>query len=275
MRAGHFIYHFNGMTAIERLLIRTGCNAASLVLCQSESLASQFRRIAPRSRIDFIYNMIDTEKFSNPALLAYEKNAVLFLGHLDHSKGYCDLIKALPRVVAAHPAAQFYFAGTKIKLKKRPHNVLHNQLTGARLDWVDPDQCFDDCVRGQYDRHYIYLGVLDEEKKIDWLRRCNMLVLPSYSEGFSMAVLEALAVGKPVVCTPVGALADVIQDGVHGLWVQPGDVEGLAKVIIAMLADGDTRDRMAATNYQYARSQFSKERIADQLIGRMQQVAGG
>jgi glycosyltransferase involved in cell wall biosynthesis len=90
-----------------------------------------------------------------------------------------------------------------------------------------------------------------------------------------MAVLEALAVGKPVVCTPVGALADVIQDGVHGLWVQPGDVEGLAKVIIAMLADGDTRDRMAATNYQYARSQFSKERIADQLIGRMQQVAGG
>jgi len=76
------------------------------------------------------------------------------------------------------------------------------------------------------------------------LSAADVLVLPSYGEGMAMSVLEAMSFGLCVVCTPVGALAEVIEDGVSGLLVQPGDVEGLAKALRRTLDDPDLRRRL-------------------------------
>ena len=73
------------------------------------------------------------------------------------------------------------------------------------------------------------------------LSAADVLVLPSYGEGMAMSVLEAMSFGLCIVCTPVGALAEVIEDGVSGLLVQPGDVEGLAKALRRTVEDADLR----------------------------------
>ncbi len=270
MRAGHFILNYRDMARWERFLIGRGFRRSNLVLWQSRGLLEAASSCLPRGNARWIYNMVDTGKFANDDVTACDRDAILFLGHLSYSKGYCDLLEAMPKVIQAFPNARFYFAGTKIRTER---NVLHNQLTGARLQPFDPEVCYDRYVRGRMEDHYVYLGVLGEAEKIAWLKRSNMLVLPSYSEGFSMAVLEALAVGKPVVCAPVGALGEIVRDGENGFLVQPGDAEGLAEAIKAILADSPMRDRMAATNYHYARSHFSRELIVGRLIDYMQEVA--
>lgn len=78
------------------------------------------------------------------------------------------------------------------------------------------------------------------------LAESAIMVLPSYNEGLPMAVLEAMAHGVVPVTTPVGAIPEVITDGVDGLLVEPGDVEQLAAALGSLVVDDELRDRLSA-----------------------------
>ncbi len=71
--------------------------------------------------------------------------------------------------------------------------------------------------------------------------------------------------GKPVICTPVGAHGEVVQDGLHGLLMAPGDVEKLAQNIMRLLEDTDLRNEMAFANYRYVRENFDITKIARRM----------
>src|SRR5206468_805374 len=96
------------------------------------------------------------------------------------------------------------------------------------------------------------LGLADRVDVTGWvgaaetdalLAGAHLLLLPSREEGLPMSVLEAIARGIPVVTTPVGAIPDVVQDGVQGLVVEPGDSGALAAAIAELLADEPRRRR--------------------------------
>ncbi len=72
-----------------------------------------------------------------------------------------------------------------------------------------------------------------------------MFVLASEHEGLPLAVMEALALGVPVVATRVGGIPELVEDGTSGLLVPPGDPAALADAILAV-TDPATRDRLAA-----------------------------
>jgi glycosyltransferase involved in cell wall biosynthesis len=187
---------------------------------------------------------------------------ILFLGHLSFAKGYCDLLKVIPKIAEKHPGIRFCFAGTKIKQER---NVHYEQTTGCAILTEDPDECYEQFVSKVCEKNHIYIGTIGESEKIKWLRECNFLVLPSYSEGFSMSVLEALTMGKPVICTPVGALGEIVKDEISGLLISPGTIQELEQAIDRMLSDSDLRNRIAENNYAYARQTFSKKIISRQL----------
>jgi glycosyltransferase involved in cell wall biosynthesis len=69
------------------------------------------------------------------------------------------------------------------------------------------------------------------------LAACDVVVIPSLSEGFALVAAEAMALGKPVVGTQVGGLADVVVDGETGLLVPPADPEALAAAVARLLHD--------------------------------------
>jgi glycosyltransferase involved in cell wall biosynthesis len=81
----------------------------------------------------------------------------------------------------------------------------------------------------------------------------DVFVLSSHHEGLSIALVEAMALGRPVVVTRVGGLPEVVDDGQEGLLVPPGDPAALAAGIAALLGDGDLRRRMGEAARRRAR----------------------
>ena len=95
------------------------------------------------------------------------------------------------------------------------------------------------------------------------MRHLDVLVLPSHQEPFGTVLAEAMAVGTPVVATRVGGLAEVVQDGVTGRLVAPGDPAALAAGVLEVLAQ---RGRMGAAAREWAR-RFDADRYAARVEG--------
>lgn len=268
-RAGHFGHSIRSLSSIEKKLIRYACSLVSLCLVQAQALKSQLNGFIEPSKIAILHNAIDIREYENQDLDDYDENIVLFMGHLSFAKGYCDILKLIPRIVKRYPNIRFYFAGTKIK---KETNVFYNQITGEPLKFEDPDDCYDKYIAQRYEKNYRYCGIIYGQEKLNLIKRCNLLLLPSYSEGLSQSVLEAMCMGKPVICTPVGALKEVVKDGINGFHVTPGNISEMGHSLFKILDNKDLRDKIAKTNYIYTRKSFSTESVSRTLAQYFYQV---
>ncbi len=155
---------------------------------------------------------------------------VVALGRLGENKGSYDLIRAiamLPNDIRAHLRVTLAGDGEVERVR---------EVVGANglADTVD--------VVG-------WVGPADRDRL---LAESAILVLPSYSEGLPMAVLEAMANGVVPVTTAVGAIPEVVTDGVSGLLVKPGEPEQLAAALRSLIVDAELRNRLAAAAYTRA-----------------------
>lgn len=94
-----------------------------------------------------------------------------------------------------------------------------------------------------------------------WVRGCAAFLLPSASESFGVAALEALAVGVPVVASAVGGLPEVVRDGVTGFLRPPDDAEGMADGLAALLGDPALWARMSRAARDDVAERFRPEPI--------------
>ena len=93
----------------------------------------------------------------------------------------------------------------------------------------------------------------------------DLCVLSSLNEGTPVAIIEAMAAGKPVAATAVGGVADVVRDGETGLLVPPRDIEALAGAIVRLARDPAERARMGAAGRQCAATRHSAEQLVTNL----------
>jgi glycosyltransferase involved in cell wall biosynthesis len=90
-----------------------------------------------------------------------------------------------------------------------------------------------------------FLGNVSRDGVLRLFRAADASLLSSSWENFPHTVVEALAVGSPVIATAVGGVPEVVRDGENGLLVPPGDAEALAAAIGRFFGDGALRDRLA------------------------------
>jgi glycosyltransferase involved in cell wall biosynthesis len=109
-----------------------------------------------------------------------------------------------------------------------------------------------------------FLGALPRQEVLDVLAASDALLLSSSWENLPHTVMEALGVGTPVIATSVGGVPELVTDGVNGLLVEPGDVEGLTAAIRRFYADAELRERLRAASAPSV-SRYAPEAIYGQL----------
>ncbi len=104
------------------------------------------------------------------------------------------------------------------------------------------------------------VGVLDRAALDVEYRRADMFLIPSHGEGFPNSMLEAMAMALPIIATPVGAIPEVIEEGVNGLLVPIADADALLKATLTLANDAALRGRMGVANRRKVADEYELDR---------------
>ncbi len=170
-----------------------------------------------------------------------EENRILFAGRVIPLKGIHVLLKAVEMIRKKYPNIKLYIAGAIQNINY--YNKLRN--------FVEINNLYGNVE---------FLGLLNESQLMDEYAKCEILVLPSFHETFSMVVAQAMAAGKAIIATKEGGL--LIENNRTGLLVECGDIKGLAEKIVQFLNDDNLRYKMGKNAKQEALKRFKSEMIA-------------
>jgi glycosyltransferase involved in cell wall biosynthesis len=116
-----------------------------------------------------------------------------------------------------------------------------------------------------------FLGAQPRERIVELFRAADATILSSSWENFPHSVVEALAVGTPVLAMEVGGVAEVVRDGVNGLLVAPGDTAALGEAVRRYFDDDALREQLRASAADSV-SEYAPERVFGQLESTLRQV---
>ncbi len=185
--------------------------------------------------VRIIYNPGPRNVHSRSASLS---PTVIFLGRLGERKGVADLLKALPAVVARFPNMKLILGGDGDLQRYR------QQATSLGLS-----------------EHVKFAGWIGVEEKFSLMSSAWLFVLPSYSEGFPVGIVEAMACGVPIVASDVGGIPDAITNEQEGILIEAGNITALADALIRMLADSELAERFASNAQRKYEQNFSSQAI--------------
>jgi len=146
----------------------------------------------------------------------------VFVGRLVYAKGAQDIISIFPRIKAKQSNAKILIIGDgpyKAKLK--------------------------DMICSEHKDDIIFLGTKTQNEIVGFLNVADIFVNLSYSEGFGITVLEAGAVGVPIIATRVGGVPELINNYETGISIKPGDYEKLYRTIVELFDDEDLRKKLS------------------------------
>lgn len=106
------------------------------------------------------------------------------------------------------------------------------------------------------------LGYRSQDEVAQALGQSDVLVLPSFSEGVPVALMEAMVSARPVIATQVGGVAELVEDGVSGKLIAPGDAHALAQAMIELGQDAERRREMGAAGHRKVCAQFDIDKEA-------------
>jgi glycosyltransferase involved in cell wall biosynthesis len=180
------------------------------------------------------------------------KRVLLFVSRLDRVKGLDLLLKAFQTVSRALPDVVLVIAGEGEK-----HFVQSLHHTAEQLGISDA---------------VIWTDFLDEDAKAAALAAADVFILPSYSENFGIAAVEALAAGVPVIVTDRVGCAAEISESAAGL-VVACDPAPIAQAILQLFGDPELRKRLAQRGLKLVEDRYSFDRTADALIRVYEELA--
>jgi len=165
---------------------------------------------------------------------------VLYSGRLVERKGIHELLGAIPEVLRAEPRARFVLAGGPPFMK--PADV-ERQWLPAEL--------------APHRGHIHFTGWLAPSQVEVWYTAADVLVVPSRYEPFGMVVLEGMLHSLPIVASAIGGPAEILRDQRTALLVPPRDPGALARALVRLVKDGQTRVRIGAAGAREVRRRWT------------------
>lgn len=174
---------------------------------------------------------------------------VLFVGRLVEHKNLPRLLQAFAQVVKQRPRTRLLLAGS---------GPLHDALA-AQIGQL-----------GLQD-HALLLGEQSEVPAL--MEAADLVVLPSLREGLSNVVLEAMALGRAVLSTPVGGIPQAIDNGRHGVLVEPTDTDALARALLTLIDDPALRERLGRAAQHKVLEQYSPPAMVSAMLKEYSRVS--
>jgi len=206
-------------------------------------------------KVQTIFNGVEVERFRSalstlrPKVVSDSEALVGFVGRFVPDKGGEILLRAAPEVLRAHPGTKFALVGDG----------------PCRQEWESL------AVRLGIRDQVTFAGVRQDMPGV--YASFDLLVLPSLCEAMPMCVLEAMAAGKPVIATRVGAVPKLVIPEHTGVLIQPGDIDNLSAAIIQMLEDPEQARRLGENGYNRAAEHFSADSMAMRYLELYREVA--
>lgn len=192
--------------------------------------------LSERTRLEFIEAGIPSKSTSHlPTFHTYEGTStpkeyndlntlkLLYMGFISKEKGVGELLEAM---------------------KGLPTNIELTICGGIK----DGETQYYSDVANNPDSRIQYKGYVDGKEKIQAFLNSDVFILPSYGEGLPLVVLEALHFGLPIITTKVGAIPEVLQNGVNGMLIEPKDKDAIIQAVLNLTCDKETLKAISKEN---------------------------
>jgi glycosyltransferase involved in cell wall biosynthesis len=254
----HTVMDSDFLIFLQRPLLGWALARADRIIAVSRA-AARFSHLLglPERRITVVPNGVDLACFSgrtDASVMRKElgignEPLVLTVSRLIKRKNPELLVSAFARLLKVVPNAKLVIAG-----EGREKDSLYRQIKG--LDIANS---------------VFMMGGLPKEKVAQLMAAADIFVLSSKMESFGLSLLEASAVGLPVVCSNAGGVPEVFQNGFNALLYRPGDDDAMARAMISLIQDRDLAKKVSVNALQTANA-FSWSRAAEGTLGVYEEV---
>lgn len=203
------------------------------------------------ARVHSVINGVPGPRVARRAESSRTHFRILFLGNLLERKGLSDLLLAFSQMTTPATRWEATIAGGG--------DVENYRRKAQEMGLGD---------------NVTFFGWARQDQASELLANADVLVLPSYDEGLPLVILEALANGVAVVCTPVGEIPSTLTDGREALFVQPGDVAGIAALLDRLILDPALRCALERAGQVFYKQSFSIEAFFLAVAAAHQRVFG-
>jgi glycosyltransferase involved in cell wall biosynthesis len=220
-----------------------------VLVCQSDLRQARRYRLSPESKMTVILNGLDVSRKPEAVNvvrrrsefgLAADGPIIGTVSRLHRQKGVVHLLRAGPSIFGAFPGSRIVVVG----------------------DGPQADKMRREARRLRIGERCLFLGAREDARAL--MTVFDIFVLPSLWEGLPFVLVEAAALGTPIVATSVDGVPEIIEDGQTGLLVPPGDSRTLSEAVIRLLRNQSEADRLAERARILVPPRFPLRRMVEQ-----------
>lgn len=240
----HPNYFFTFITksaGLKKQYINTILRRVDTFIVLTNEMKKNIKTLFPQKKIYVLRNAVDFDEFKYHDKKERYENKILFLGWYVREKGIYELADAIDILNKKGSNISLELYGTKSS------NKLKNYIIGKNIKNIHIG------------------GWISGEKKVEVLKKCTAIALPSFTEGIPNVILEAMAAKAPIITTNRGGLKEILIDRENAIICEYGNSNDLSEKIELLINDKKLRLRIAENAFVTAKQKFSVKKIKKEL----------
>jgi glycosyltransferase involved in cell wall biosynthesis len=246
LRGGGFLdfYRNSGL----KWWIKVALDNASAIIVLSEYWEKELQEMTENKNVHVIGIHTYAAGDRTPRRVDGGKIRVIFVGRLEKNKGIYDLIEAI--------------------------KILNESDGGKKLEFMIVGGDIDGVTRKYHADNVSFLGEVNHGEVMKLYASSHILVLPTYFEGCSYVIVEAMSFGLPVISTNIPSIYEFIKGGENGFLVRPGDYRAIAEHIIGLAENCKLRESIGENNVSLVMKFHAIEQFSAKMDGLFQSLIG-
>lgn len=245
-----------------KMYTRLGLRLPERVLVLYDLWEHEIRQIVPHARVEVLRNLVhDAPPPSHDRIqevrsrwgIAQNETMVVTVGAVDRRKGTLDILEAAANLADREPDITFVQVGGEVRPGEFAEAQIQRQLLGV-------------------ERSVVFTGEVPRASIPGLLAAADVFLLPSYSEGMPISILEAMRAGLPIVTTPVASIPQMLATERSRLFIQPGSPDQIVAALITLRHDKDLREDLGRNaravfeeRFEFSRGMEHLKRVYSEL----------